>query len=164
VNRVRFSPEGKLFAASTGNWQTRAAGEVTLWVIPSDESVGALRGHSREVAGLAFAPDGKTLASASADGKIKLWDLETNRERGSWTHGDCKTIAFAPDGKTLVSGHYGGDVVLWDVASGRPRALLGGVKELAFAVAFAPDGRTIAAAGKDGKVRLWNVPVRVHQK
>ena len=68
-----------------------------------------LKGHTGAVVAVAFSPDSKTLASASYDGTLKLWDMTTGKERA--TLGEYKgclgCVAFSPDGKTLASGAIG---------------------------------------------------------
>ena len=68
-----------------------------------------LQGHTNAVVAVAFSPDSKTLASASYDGTLKLWDMTTGKERA--TLGEYKgclgCVAFSPDGKTLASGAIG---------------------------------------------------------
>src|SRR5438874_2715514 len=64
-----------------------------------------LQGHTNAVVSVAFSPDGKTLASASYDGTLKLWDMTTGKERatlGKYT-GCVGCVAISPDGKTLAS-------------------------------------------------------------
>jgi WD40 repeat protein/serine/threonine protein kinase len=117
-----------------------------------------LRGHDSAVFAVAFAPDGKTLASGDWDGNVKLWDVATGQEQASppghqrWV----TKLAFTPDGKTLVSS--GGDacVKLWDVATREERARFPGPVH-ARSVAVSPDGRTLAAGWESGAVQLWDL-------
>jgi len=126
-----------------------------------------LKGHTAAVYSVAFGPDGKTLASASADKTIKLWDLENNKERLTLTgHLDpLSSIAFSPDGKLLVSGAGAirfdpgrlGEVKLWDTDTGQLLADLKGHNDGVSSVAFSSDGKTVASAGRDHLVRVWDV-------
>ena len=83
------------------------------------------QGHTQSVYSVAFSPDSKTLASASGDKTIKLWEVATGKERAT-LQGHTQavlSVAFSPDGKTLASagGSFGkpGELKLWDVATGK---------------------------------------------
>jgi hypothetical protein len=77
-----------------------------------------LRGHTGEVFGAAFHPDGTRLATGGRDGAIWLWDLargvEVARLSGHTSY--VWSLAFSPDGNTLASGSGDFTVRLWDTA------------------------------------------------
>ena len=57
-------------------------GEACLWEVATGKLCAKLIGHQLEVLGVAFSPDGKTLATGSIDDIIRLWDAETGQPKG----------------------------------------------------------------------------------
>lgn len=80
-----------------------------------------LEGHDRSVSSLAFSPNGATLASASSENTVKVWDITTGQcLRTLQIHGERPyTVVFSLKGDKLASASLDGIVRLWDEATGR---------------------------------------------
>ena len=79
---------------------------------------------------MTFSADGSTLASASEDGTLRLWDVATGEPLKTLTgHTQwVSSIAFSPDGQTLASGSADGTVLLWDLTfAAEPESIVGDV-------------------------------------
>ncbi|MET8183809.1 hypothetical protein, partial [Streptomyces sp. NPDC005336] len=81
-----------------------------------------LTGHTGYVTGVAFSPDGLTLATSSNDGTVRLRDLPTQRTRTTFTlpGGTVNAVALSPDGKTLAAATKDRTIRLWDVELSAP--------------------------------------------
>jgi WD40 repeat protein len=178
VNKVVFSPDGKLLAGGGGGASGRD-NSVWLWDIASGQP---LAGHKSQVNSVAFSPDGKLLASGDSAGDIILWDVATRQTLGTPLTGHRNAVyslAFSADSKILASGSFNnkmpatGEIYLWDVATRQRIAEpLRGHPGIVKSLAFSPDGRTLASGDgrytKDsdatkvstGTVIFWDVAAR----
>jgi WD40 repeat protein len=170
LHALAATPDSRALALAHGGG---TSGSVSLWDVATGQERAILRGHAQPVFAVAFGPDGKLLASGSADGAVKVWDLEDPRSpvsreiaTGKVEHGAVFALAFTPDGGTLASagGTVGsrGVVTLWDVATGQQRAALEGHPDPIWCLAFRRDGRMLASgSGRPldrraaGEVRVW---------
>lgn len=145
VVAIAFSPDGSLLAAAS-------VASAAIWSCDTTY-VRVLERPGKTFRGMAFAPDGRTLALGSEDGTIRLWEMPGGRERAVLHDSDCDVhrVAFSPDGKLLASGNDDGRVVLWDAREGTRRLVLhqGRGKPIR-ALAFSPDGRSLAVADPGG--------------
>ncbi|MEH2425326.1 MAG: hypothetical protein V7K48_31815 [Nostoc sp.] len=118
-----------------------------------------LQGHDNDVWSVSFSPDGKTLASGSADATIKLWNLETGKEIRTLTGHDnnVRSVSFSPDSKTLASGSDDKTIKLWNLETGKEIRTLTGHDNWVSSVSFSPDGKTLASGSADATIKLWNL-------
>jgi WD40 repeat protein len=113
-----------------------------------------LTGHHGPIRALAYAPgDASTLASAGADGTVRLWNPLT-RQNWATFHTQWHLsfpLAFSPDGGRLATANLPGGLCLWDVAMERPITTLS-LQQLSPVVGavFLPDGDRLVAAGQTG--------------
>lgn len=118
-----------------------------------------LRGLSMPAVSIALSPDGKTLATGSADGSVVFWDVHNHRQlncpSGGFWDKDQAPVAFSPDGKLLASGNRDDNIYLWDVETRQKRGEIS-ISGPVTTLAFSPDGRLLSD-GEEGEVWFWDV-------
>lgn len=119
-----------------------------------------LTGHSGKSASIAISRDGQTIASATEDNNIKIWDLKSGELLNTFQSntGRILTIAMSPDGQTLASSHRTSErssINVWDLRTGELLHTLNGHKKWIYTLAISPDGNTLASGGY--KIKIWNL-------
>lgn len=159
VQGLFFSPDGKVLATFLRNDPpgSRMPGGSVIFL---DAATGRQRvgiAQPEDIgAGLAFSPDGTTLAIGGRDGTVRLWEMATGKKLHS-LEGHSRNVnhaAFSPDGKTLASASS--DIRLWDVATGTERCRLGRTGHWVVSLAFSRDSKTLFSADDDHAIHLWD--------
>jgi hypothetical protein len=115
-----------------------------------------LKGHTESVLRLAISPDGQRLASASADGTVKVWDPATGRELLALTGhtGPVLCVTFSPDGERIATSGEDRTVRLWDAETGSAARSFDGHADAVVGVVFNQNGTQLASASADETVKL----------
>jgi WD40 repeat protein len=167
LQSVAVSPDGKLFAAAGAVTHDH---DVLFWDLADrarpTRLPGRLAGHSDAVFATAFHPNGRLVATGSADRSVRLWDVSSPaapRPVGPALTGASSgilSVAFSPDGTLLAAGGADGTLRLWDMHDpAHPvmrHQLVGAVGDIR-GIAFSPDGQTLAIADGAGAVRIWDM-------
>lgn len=178
IYALAISPDGQMLAAA-GNMGPPAptadkrcgdpsCGNVRLFQSVDGRwtSVKLLQGHTNTVLALAFSRDGKSLASASVDKTIRLWNVATLTETSKFSVPEVRAqaLAFLPDNRHLafVSGPKGPRAVqILGLDENRIVRTLT-ARRTAAVVAVSDDGSLLAAGGDDGHPEVWRLATGEH--
>lgn len=122
-------------------------------------AVHTLRGHQGVVTSCEFHPNGRLLATSSADFTWRLWDIETQKELllQDGHVKDCTAVTFHPDGSLAMSTDAAGVVLLWDLRSGQEIHIFQGHVQKISCAAFSSNGFQAATGSLDNMVRIWDL-------
>jgi WD40 repeat protein len=152
VQTAALSKNGVYLAAAVGNL-------VYLRSTDRTKTCGPPLAHGGPVSAVEFSPDGGSLATASADGTVRIWNVPSGTPRCDPIRhqGSIVCLAFGAGGKFVLSAGGDGRAHLWDGADGSPRGEAFHHRAAITAAALNPDGRQLATGGADGFARLWDV-------
>jgi len=156
VHAVAVSPDGNTYAFG-------AEDGFRFWSLDRNDYLGPvtlLDGTRR----ICFSPDGKLLATGSADRTVAVWEVATGRKRHGFTADAAVTsLAFAPGSQQLASGSASGSVQIWDLKADQKGQTLEGLKGAILSLVFTADGDLLAASGGVLSVRAWKAGLEDRQ-
>lgn len=153
INQVIYSPDGKIFAAATSYG-------AYIFDAKTFSQIKLIEPNTYIIA-LAFSSDSKTLASASWDNTIKLWDVKEGTLirtlEGHSADVTCLAFSSSEQGEILASGSLDNSIRIWDAEDGELLKTLRGHTSPIRALAISPNGKTLATGSDDKSIRLWDI-------
>ena len=148
---------GKQLKHTLVNAELKRETEQTLRnvIVSNVQERNRLEGHNDRVFSISFSPDGKTIASASADRRVRLWGSDGKLLQTLEGHSDLVySISFNPEGQILASGDGKGIIKLWRL-DGTLLQTWNAHSGWVTGLSFSPDGQMIASASDDDTIKLW---------
>jgi WD40 repeat protein len=166
---------------------TRSQSAIVLWDALTGQELHRIN-SSFAATQIAFAPDGRLLATGNSDSSVSVWEIASGRERvridrdrvrnddggGDVLFSSKKkssilgtmdsympapsTLVFSPDGNVLAEVGRDRVVRAWDLWNGREIGPLAGHQGIVNALGFAPNGKTLYSGSNDATILAWNLP------
>ncbi|HEY7315774.1 MAG TPA: sigma-70 family RNA polymerase sigma factor [Gemmataceae bacterium] len=161
LSAIKYAPDGKSLAGIE-------RGNVCIVDATNGKRLHKFDAASHSMNGLAFSPDGQTIATfysvpAECAHAFELWETASGKRRHSFVGHErgVTGLAFAADGKTLFSVAHNSipDLLVWDANTGELRGQVGEHGQTYNGMALSPDGKLLAACG-DREIHLWDAATR----
>jgi len=156
VHDLVLSPDGKQLAVAGG--KPGQTGTVLIYdAADPGRPIRRFGDHADVVYGVAWAPNGKRVATASFDKLVKVWDVGTGAALVTVKDHSAAVlaVAFSPDGAVLASGGRDRSVKLFDAGTGKSLRTLIGHNDDVQAIAFSADSKSVISAGVERPLRWW---------
>ena len=151
---IDLSPDGRRLAVA-GYWEN------TVWATDTGALLSRLRGHEDATMQVAFSPDGRELASSSADASVRLWNVRNGSVKHILARRPPNTpvtsVAFSADGRFEALGTVDGIVRVWSGNDGSFRYELRGHEGPVLSLGFSADGAWLYSGSADRTMRVWDM-------
>ena len=158
VNALNFSNDGRRLAAGGGD--PSRSGEIKIWELSTMEMTHSLSEvHSDVVFGVQFSPNGKLLATGSADRFARVIDIASKKTLHSFeghTH-YVMDVSWQANGRILVSAGGDGMAKVWDVTTGERKKNIEGFKKEVTGVGFVGDKAEVLASSGDATMAVYGL-------
>jgi uncharacterized protein with WD repeat len=177
VNCVDFSSDENLLASGSADgtikiWETQPTFKKILGIPyrvmgeKVKKPIKTLKGHKGEIFAVTFSTCGRYLFSASADGSVKIWDVEKSSciKTFKGHKGAIYSLSLHPKGRYFATAGEDKLIRIWDVKKSTPIKKFKAHKTAINSVCFSSDGKLIASGGWRGYLKIWNIDGKLIKK